>query len=133
MAHLRAKHSTRGVCFVLESDDVDWCYKQDMFRAADVHISNESRPEVSLAVLSLCQDHVLSVGTFGWWGAWLGRSKRDSVTIYFAQEDIGQQDRRPLRAWAKTQYRRAGVAEPALVPSGVPQDYFPPEWTPFDN
>ena len=133
MAHLRARHSARGVCFVIESDDVNWCHQQGVFRAADVHIDNETRPAVSLAVLGRCQHHILSVGTFGWWGAWLGRAKRDSTTVYFAQEDIGQRDRRPPREWVKKRHEQAGTVAPALLPRGVLQDYFPPEWVPLND
>jgi galactoside 2-L-fucosyltransferase 1/2 len=133
MAHLRARHAARGACFVIESDDVRWCHNQRLFRAADVHIDNETRRAVALAVLGRCQDHILSVGTFGWWGAWLGRAKEGSATAYFAQEDIGQRDRRPPLAWVKNQHKQAGSAAPALLPRGVLRDYFPPEWLPFDN
>ena len=130
MAHLRATRAARGVCFVVASDDVEWCRAQRVFAAADVHLVNESQPGVALATLARCDDHVVSVGTFGWWGAWLGRGRgrgRGTV-VHFAEEDLGQNRFRPPRLWFKKQYEQAGVAAPALVPMGIPRDYFPQDW-----
>ena len=126
MAHLRATRAARGVCFVIVSDDVEWCHAQRVFAAADVHLVNESQPGAALATLARCDDHVVSVGTFGWWGAWLGRGR--GTVVHFAEEDLGQNRFRPPRLWAKKQHERAGVATPALVPMGIPRDYFPQDW-----
>lgn len=126
MAYLRATRAARGVCFVVASDDAAWCRAQRVFASADVHLINESQPGVALATLARCDDHVVSVGTFGWWGAWLGRGR--GTVVHFAEEDLGQQSFQPPRLWAKKQYKQANVTAPATVPMGVLRDYFPPDW-----
>ena len=137
MRYIRAKRAVRGVCFLVASDDVDWCHSQPVFHALDVYIDNDTRPGVSMAMLSQCQDHVISVGTFGWWGAWLGRRPAQCgastcTTVHFANEDLGQRKLQPRRSWSKMQ---SGSTPPppalALLPQAVSGDYFPHEWVAF--
>jgi galactoside 2-L-fucosyltransferase 1/2 len=69
MRHFQAKY--RSVIFVIVSDDKQYCRKvfgqnknvlltPDSFSAAD-----------DLATLTVCEHSILTVGTFGWWGAFL--------------------------------------------------------------
>ena len=89
MAHFDAP----GVVFLVVTDSPTWCQLQPMFRdRPNVYILHEDDllrrldkepwPMLSLAILATCDAVILSVGTFGWWGAWLsGRP-----TVYFADE-----------------------------------------------
>jgi galactoside 2-L-fucosyltransferase 1/2 len=69
MLHFLSKY--RSVIFVIVSDDKQYCRKvfgqrnnvlltPDSFSAAD-----------DLATLTVCEHSILTVGTFGWWGAFL--------------------------------------------------------------
>ena len=120
MAHLRARHSARGVCFVIESDDVNWCHQQGVFRAADVHIDNETRPAVSLAVLGRCQHHILSVHV---WlvGRLVGAGQAGLDDRLLCAGGHWTARRRPLREWVKKRHEQAGTVAPALLPRGVLQ------------
>ena len=70
------------VQFVVLSDDSTWCMKH--ITADDVVYSNSSRhfsivdivyssghtPIVDMAIASLCDHAIMTVGTYGWWAAW---------------------------------------------------------------
>jgi len=70
------------VQFVVLSDDPTWCMNH--ITADDVVYSNSSRhfsivdivyssghtPIVDMAIASLCDHAIMTVGTYGWWAAW---------------------------------------------------------------
>ena len=63
MDYFRQTHPTKTIQFVVSSDDIPWCQQQEIFgHAAMVH----STPAIDLAILSLCDHIIMSVGTFGW-------------------------------------------------------------------
>ena len=71
------------------SDDIDWCkinFKD--FPTNNITYVNESDPVVSLRMMSLCDDFILSPSTFSWWGAWLSirKDKKVVVPIPYNQE-----------------------------------------------
>ena len=74
MKHMLSKfpHSA----FLVFSDDMAWCQEN----IKTIKINNSSVPivfsrsnsmGVDMGMLSLCNHSIISVGTFGWWGAWL--------------------------------------------------------------
>ena len=67
----------KNIHFMVVSDDVPWCTKH--LTDGDVYIVPEMAPDHHFAVLAKCDHHVLSVGTFGWWAAWLA----GGTTVYF--------------------------------------------------
>jgi len=64
---------------VIFSDDIEWCKSQ--FAGRGFHFIDESSPTISLILLSKCDDFILSVSTFSWWGAWLGDTPGKKVLI----------------------------------------------------
>lgn len=52
--------------FVIFSDDINWC--KDNFKYNAVFIEGNT-PDKDLYLMSLCQDHIISNSTFGWWGS----------------------------------------------------------------
>lgn len=94
----------KTVKFVVASDDIPWCQDQGVFdSAAMVH----STPAVDLAILSLCNHIIMSVGTFGWFA---GKFAGGDVVYY---ED----------AIVLDHLTNAGQI--------LLQDYYPPEWVPM--
>ncbi|ELU18278.1 hypothetical protein CAPTEDRAFT_185759 [Capitella teleta] len=75
MDHFRQKF--HSVQFIVVSDSSEW--SQQYLSAPDVRFSLRNSPGVDLAILSMCDHVIMSVGTFGWWGAWLA----GGTTIYF--------------------------------------------------
>ncbi|XP_062612387.1 galactoside alpha-(1,2)-fucosyltransferase 2-like [Saccostrea cucullata] len=67
-----------SVLFIVASDDLKWT--KDAFKnKTNVHISlGNSGPE-DMALLSLTNHTIMSVGTFGWWVAWL----TGGTTLYY--------------------------------------------------
>lgn len=95
-----------NITFVVVSDDKQWCRNRSVFRNA--HILQRDYPAtVDMAILSSCNHTIMSVGTFGWWSAWLA----NGTTIYYADEfNLTHPD-------VKNRIRLA--------------DYYPPNWIPL--
>jgi len=64
---------------VVFSDEIEWCKIQ--FQGRGFHFINELSPVKSLILLSHCDDYILSVSTFSWWGAWLSDSLEKTVLV----------------------------------------------------
>jgi len=93
--------------FVVCSDDMRWCVEQmPTHRLRHVEFLSTHDPVVDLAVLAMCQHTIISVGTFGWWAAWLS----NGTTVYY-------------KDWPRRDSSLAWAASHA--------DYFPPRWIPL--
>ncbi|XP_013411914.2 galactoside 2-alpha-L-fucosyltransferase 2-like [Lingula anatina] len=58
--------------FIVCSDEIPWCKKNIPDTDGNVVFTEESNPAyVDLAILSLCNHTIMTVGTFSWWAAWL--------------------------------------------------------------
>lgn len=101
----------QNVQFVVCSDNVKWCH-DNLPAAADIGVnidmvfSENKSPEVDLAILANCHHVIMSVGSFGWWAAWLA----NGTTIYYADWP---------RPYSKLEYH---VNK---------DDYFPKHWIPM--
>jgi len=85
MAYMNALHTS--VIFVIVSDDAKWCYTQPYLNFSNVYIHDENTtPAVDLALLAECDHIILSRGTFGWWGAYLGPDSRNGSVLYHDAE-----------------------------------------------
>ena len=65
------------VIFIVCSDDIDWC--KDNISGSDVVFSESGDMLVDLFILTQCQHTVMTVGSFGWWAAWL----TNGTTVYY--------------------------------------------------
>ncbi|RUS74780.1 hypothetical protein EGW08_017447 [Elysia chlorotica] len=63
----------KRVVFVVVSDDIAWCERFLSGRYA--RVAPPASAETHLALLASCDHVIMSVGTFGWWGAWLAGGK----------------------------------------------------------
>ena len=73
------------VQFVVCSDDIEWCHSSlptaaDIGSNVNIVFSENRSPKVDLAILAHCNHTVMSVGSFGWWAAWLA----NGTTVYYA-------------------------------------------------
>jgi len=107
MALFRARHA--AAVFVVVSDDVAWCRAQPHFRHADVHVQRPGQaPAADLALLAACDHAILSRGTFGWWGAYLGADARNGSVVYYDRE--------------------FDMSSPINKGHVEPRDFYPPRW-----
>ena len=69
MDHFRLKYPTSH--FVVCSDDIEWCRQN--IGGHDVHFPSKSDSSAieDLALLSQCNHTIMTVGTFGWWAAYM--------------------------------------------------------------
>lgn len=88
--------------FVVASDDLAWC-KENMKGDDLVFVNSGNSREMDVAVMSQCNHMLMTVGSFGWWTAWMINGQ----TIYY------------------TGYPRPGSE---LAKQIVLEDYRPPHW-----
>lgn len=65
------------ILFVVCSEDIPWC--QENIKGTNVVFSYSGIAMVDMAILSLCDHTIMTVGSFGWWAAWLA----NGTTIYY--------------------------------------------------
>jgi len=63
------------VQFVVLSNDPAWCRKN--IKATNIVYSSDNSPAVDMAIASLCDHAIITVGSYGWWAAWFA----NGVTI----------------------------------------------------
>ena len=93
--------------FIVISNDLAWC-KTVFTDTSNIIFMDKAPPSVDMAILSLTDHLILSVGTFGWWSAYLSDS-RD--VLYYKHWP------RPLSGMAQ-EYNS--------------KDYFMPHWMAMD-
>ena len=71
MSYLKSMYS--NVVFIFVSDDISWCKKH--FRGNDTYFSPYSSLGHDLALIARCEHMIFTLGTYGWYGAWLGEKK----------------------------------------------------------
>jgi galactoside 2-L-fucosyltransferase 1/2 len=97
------------VGFVVVSDDVEWCKKQDFLQRENIHIVPVNPPVIDLAILIECDHIILSVGTFGWWGSYLGADSRAGGEIVYYDSEFVRES-------------------PVNIGQIHTPDYYPPHW-----
>ncbi|KAL3864724.1 hypothetical protein ACJMK2_006381 [Sinanodonta woodiana] len=95
--------------FIVASDDMEWTKNVLSLRLNDsVHLLEKNNmPYVDLAVLASCDHVIQTVGSFGWWAAFLARG----ISIYYPHPG------------------RVGSVGEARYNY---EDFFPPNWIPID-
>jgi hypothetical protein len=74
-----------GHIFVLVTDAPAWVHGIPFF--SGMYVLSSDDPSFDMAVISECQHKILSIGTFGWWGAFLNDNST-SVVIYPALQFV---------------------------------------------
>ena len=62
--------------FLVFSDDIEWC--KEIFPEGVVFIEKNNQFE-DLCMISLCNHHIISNSTYGWWGAFLNKNENKKV------------------------------------------------------
>lgn len=83
MDHFRRKYS--DAVFVVVSDDMAWCRRNIDTTHDDVHFAGEGNvnsPIHDFALLANCNHSIISIGTYGYWTAFLARGDTVYLTNY---------------------------------------------------
>ncbi|XP_076438773.1 galactoside alpha-(1,2)-fucosyltransferase 2-like [Babylonia areolata] len=67
--HMRVRFGNQSTFFFVVSDDPEWCRQH--VRGHRVRIVDPAPSVVHLGFLALCDHVIMTVGTFGWWAAFL--------------------------------------------------------------
>ncbi|CAL1529112.1 unnamed protein product, partial [Lymnaea stagnalis] len=105
-AKMRSLLGGSKALFVVAGNNLAWC--RDNLKGPDIVVLDDAKAEVHFAVLASCQHGVVSIGTFGWWSAWLSGGH----VIY---------------------YVRFPIPESIEAVGFVAADYYPPHWIPVDH
>lgn len=70
MRYFKTRH--KHVLFVVGSNDIDWS-KKALAQEKNVYFSTGNSPAEDIALLSLANHTIMSVGTFGWWIGWMAQ------------------------------------------------------------
>lgn len=81
---MKTKYS--NIIFYVVSDDISWCEKNFVFDTPTNVIFLKGSKEDDFITLTQCHHIILSVGTFGWWSAFLGSHQRGGDVIYYHNE-----------------------------------------------
>lgn len=102
MTFYRKNIASKRTIFVVCSDNMPWC-EETLSNHTDVIFMQTGLAELDMAILSMCNNSIITVGTFGWWAAWLA----NGTTVYYKD---WPRDGSPLDQWTNH------------------KDYFPPAW-----
>ena len=84
MMFMQKRHG--NVTFLVASDDIPWCQKNlDFDFESNIVFLHGSKEDDFVALMS-CHHIILSVGTFGWWCAFLGSYQRGGDVVYYDDE-----------------------------------------------
>jgi hypothetical protein len=73
----------KGTQFLVFSDDIEWCQKQEVFqKACNFSFSNTELEDLN--EMMTCNGHIIANSTFSWWGAWLGKGKVIAPKAWYA-------------------------------------------------
>ncbi|XP_062615902.1 galactoside alpha-(1,2)-fucosyltransferase 2-like [Saccostrea cucullata] len=70
MKYFKTKY--QNVLFIVGSNDIGWS-KKALANETSVYYSTGNSPAEDMALLSLANHTIMSVGTFGWWIGWMAR------------------------------------------------------------
>lgn len=103
MTYFRQKY--QYVQFIVCSDSIEWS-KILLGHHQDVTFSGHTMGQTDLAILSVCNHSITTVGTYGWWAGWLAGGE----VLYYDNPIEGN-----------------------LAKEFNPSDYFPPHWKGMGN
>ena len=94
----------RPITFIVCGDDPNWNTEHiASLHINDVIISRGQSASVDLAILAACDHVIMSVGSFGWWGAYLA----EGTVVYYSE------------------FARPGSNKEAHF---IKDDHYPPHW-----
>ena len=66
-------------------------YKRDLkgvLTSPDVVFTKKEDSFVYMAILVVCDHMIITIGTFGWWAAWLGVHQREGAVVIYQGDNM---------------------------------------------
>ena len=79
--------------FLVFSDDIEWCRKQDMFAGCEFYHGTELE---DMNLMAACKGIIMANSSFSWWSAYLSNGKVVAPKQYYAD---GKQRTKLLDSW----------------------------------
>lgn len=80
--------------YVIFSDDIDWCKKQELFNSLPSKVFMEgNQPHIDMFLMSKCGSNIITNSTFSWWGAYLNQNINKKVlapNFWFNSADLSR-------------------------------------------
>lgn len=85
-----------GEHFMVFSDDIEWCKKQDMFKGCSF---SEGHDEVQdMNIMASCKGILMANSSFSWWAAYLSKAKVIAPKAWYAD---GVERTKCLKEWIR--------------------------------
>jgi hypothetical protein len=76
-----------NVGFLVVSTDSEWCKSRSVFLRQNVYVIDKPYlKDIQFGLISYSDGIILSMGTFGWWAAYIASERRNASVIYFFNE-----------------------------------------------
>ena len=73
----------KDIVFIVISNDLKWCRVN--LNRTNVYFSNFTSVDEDFVLMCNCDHMIMTVGTFGWWGAWF-TSWRSGIAMYYEHQ-----------------------------------------------
>ena len=97
------------IVFIVASDGLNWCKMQ--LNRSNVYFSTMTSPNEDFVLMCSCDHMIMTVGTFGFWGAWF-TSWRGGIAMYY--ERVFSEDFNNVKSLSR-------------------HDWYPPNWLAYTN
>ena len=64
---------------IIFTDDPKWAMDQELFPDGKFLVSMVDCPYTDMALMTLCDYHIIANSTFSWWGAWLAKNTKKVI------------------------------------------------------
>ena len=80
----------KHIIFIVMSNGLEWCNVN--LNRTNVYFSNLTSANEDFVLMCSCDHMIMTVGTFGWWGAWF-TSWRGGIAMYYKHQCINNTHR----------------------------------------
>ena len=100
-----------------EDADADAFLDEIIQAAVGAGVAEKHAPAVDMAILAGCDHMIMTVGTFGWWAAYLGADARGGEVVHYDSEFVMEHPINKGNVVSKDYYPERWVAMGDATPS----------------
>ncbi len=110
MDYMETLHS--NIVYLVACQDKPWFEMHVRKGREDMVLTEQKSPFFDFVILTRCDHIIMTVGTFGWWAAWIMQHRNNGTVLYFKNET---------------------VSGSSLSKQMNPVDYYPQSWLAYDS